>query len=132
MDELKLLVNKDEHKSVTVNNPQRPMLKDAFFVKQNNLLRKVPIQDVLWIRTEGNYSIIHTTTKKYILKLSLKKVLEQLPKDYFIQIQRAYIVALPKIQDIDVASNEVIINKERLPLGRNYRDALFSCLRILK
>jgi len=132
MDELKLLVAKDEHKTVTINNPHRTILKDAFFVKQNNLLRKVPIKDVLWIRTEGNYSIIHTTSKKYILKLSLKKVLEQLPKDYFIQIQRAYIVALSKIKDIDIATSEVVINKERLPLGRNYRDALFSCLRILK
>ncbi len=109
-----------------------PVLKGSFFVKQNNLLRKVPIKDVLWIRTEGNYSIIHTITKKYILKLSLKKVLEQLPQDYFIQIQRAYIVALPKIQDIDIGSSEVIVNKNRLPLGRNYREALFSCLRILK
>lgn len=133
MDELKLLVVKDEHKPTNISNPpKRAMLNDAFFVKQNNLLRKVPIKDVLWIRTEGNYSIIHTITKKYILKLSLKKVLEQLPKDYFIQIQRAYIVALPKIQDIDIGSSEVIINKERLPLGRNYRDALFGCLRILK
>ena len=107
-------------------------IHDALFVKQNNLLRKIPIEDVLWIKTEGNYSLIHTTSKKYILKLSLKKVLEQLPHDYFLQIQRAYIVALPKIEDIDISTNEVIINKERLPLGRNFRDALFSCLKILK
>lgn len=107
-------------------------IHDALFVKQNNLLRKIPIEDVLWIKTEGNYSLIHTVGKKYILKLSLKKVLEQLPSDYFIQIQRAYIIALPKIEDIDISTNEVIINKERLPLGRNFRDSLFSCLKILK
>jgi len=107
-------------------------IRDAFFVKQNNLLRKIPISEVLWIKTEGNYSLIHTTTKKYILKLSLKKVLEQLPTAYFIQIQRAYIIALSKIEDIDTSTNEVIITKERLPLGRNYKEALFSRLKILK
>lgn len=107
-------------------------INDALFVKQNNLLRKIPIEDVLWIKTEGNYSLIHTTSKKYILKLSLKKVLEQLPSDYFIQIQRAYIIALPKIEDIDISTNEVIIHKERLPLGRNFKEDLFSCLKILK
>ena len=32
----------------------------------------------------------------------------------------------------DIATSEVIINRERLPLGRNFRDALFSCLKILK
>ncbi len=107
-------------------------VRDAFFVKQNNLLRKIPIAEVLWIKTEGNYSLIHTTTKKYILKLSLKKVLEQLPVAYFVQIQRAYIISLSKIEDIDMSTNEVIINKERLPLGRNYKEALFGRLKILK
>ncbi|MFK7978586.1 MAG: LytR/AlgR family response regulator transcription factor [Saprospiraceae bacterium] len=115
---------------------QRPFevgfVQDAFFVKQNNLLRKIPIDEVFWIKTEGNYSLIHTTTKKYILKLSLKKVLEQLPTTYFIQIQRAYIIALSKIEDIDTSTSEVIINKERLPLGRNYKEGLFSRLNILK
>lgn len=108
------------------------LVLNAFFVKQNNLLRKVPINEVLWIKTEGNYSLIHTTTKKYIIKLSLKKVLDQLPKDFFIQIQRAYIVALPKIEDIDISTNHVLINKERIPLGRNFREELFSRLKILK
>lgn len=108
------------------------LVNDALFVKQNNLLRKIPFDAVLWIKTEGNYSIIHTKEKRYILKLSLKKVLEQLPKNYFLQIQRAYIVALPQIEDIDIAANDVIVNKERLPLGRNYREALFNCLKILK
>lgn len=112
--------------------PEVDFVQDAFFVKQNNLLRKIPIDEVLWIKTEGNYSLIHTTTKKYILKLSLKKVLEQLPVAYFIQIQRAYIIALSKIEDIDTSTSEVIINKERLPLGRNYKEGLFSRLKILK
>lgn len=107
-------------------------VKDAFFIKQNNLLRKIPIDQVLWIKTEGNYSLIHTTTKKHVLKLSLKKVLEQLPIGHFVQIQRAYIVALSKVEDIDMGTNEVIVNKERLPLGRNYKEALFSRLKILK
>lgn|GEM_PF-610615 len=113
-------------------SPEVGFIQDAFFVKQNNLLRKIPIDEVLWIKTEGNYSLIHTITKKYVLKLSLKKVLEQLPTTYFIQIQRAYIIALSKMEDIDTSTNEVIINKERLPLGRNYKEALFSRLKILK
>lgn len=107
-------------------------IADTFFIKQNNVLKKIPYDDVLWIKTEGNYSIIYTTNKRYILKLSLKKVLVQLPKSHFIQIQRAFIVALSKIEDIDTTTNEVIINEEKLPLGRNYRDELLGRLQILK
>jgi DNA-binding LytR/AlgR family response regulator len=123
------------NKETTVSlNPQSPInvVEGAFYIKQNNLLRKIAFDRVLWIKTEGNYSIIYTETKRYILKLSLKKVLEQLPKEYFLQIQRAYIVAIAKIEDIDMTSNEVIIQKERLPLGRNYRDALFNRLNIIR
>lgn len=112
--------------------PNDTIINDAFFIKQNNLLRKIPFDSVLWIKTEGNYSLIYTTDKRYILKLSLKRVLEQLPRKFFVQIQRAYIVALPKIEDIDVARSEVIIQKEKLPLGRNYREELLGRLNILK
>ena len=108
------------------------VIPDAYFVKQNNMLHKVKVDEVLWIKAEGNYSIIYTLSKKYILKLSLKKILNQLPGNYFKQIQRAYIIALTKIDDIDMGTNEVIIQKTRLPLGRNYREDLMSSLRILK
>ncbi|MEM6321807.1 MAG: LytTR family DNA-binding domain-containing protein [Bacteroidota bacterium] len=108
------------------------MVKDAFFVKQNNLLCKVPFHTVLWIKTEGNYSVINTSKGEFTLKLSLKKVLEQLPSYYFMQIQRAFIISLHQVQDIDMTSNEVVIQGKRLPIGRNYREDLLSRLRILK
>ena len=35
-------------------------MENTFFIKQNNLLRKITYDAVLWIKTEGNYSIIYT------------------------------------------------------------------------
>lgn len=107
-------------------------LHHAIFIKEDNFLRKVPIQTILWVHTEGNYSILHTTTKEYMLKISLRRMIEQLPQDHFVQIQRAYIVAIAKIEDIDMANNKVIIDGTALPIGRNYREELLSRLRILR
>jgi len=105
---------------------------DAFFIKQNNIYKKIPFDTVLWIKAEGNYSMVHVDNKRYVLKISLKKVTEQLPSDLFIQVHRAYIVYMAKIGDIDISNNELIIGEQKIPLGRSYRNDLFSKLDIIK
>jgi len=105
---------------------------NAFFIKQSNIYKKIPFETVLWIKAEGNYSMVHVVNKRYVLKISLKKVLEQLPKDLFLQVHRAYIVYVSKIEDIDISNNELTIGNEKIPLGRSYRDDLFSRLDIIK
>jgi len=105
---------------------------DAFFIKQNNIYKKVPFDTVLWIKAEGNYSMVHVDNKRYVLKISLKKVMEQLPKKLFLQVHRAYIVYLSKIENIDVSNNELTVSGHKIPLGRSYRDDLLDNLDIIK
>ncbi len=105
---------------------------DAFFIKQNNILKKIPFDEVLWIKAEGNYSMVYVGSKRFVLKISLKKVLEQLPSNFFQQIHRAYIVALEKVENIDISNNELTVGDEKLPIGRSYRDGLLSNINIVK
>ena len=105
---------------------------NAFFIKQNNVLKKIPYDIVLWIKAEGNYSMVHTDTKRYVLKISLKKVLDQLPKDRFLQIHRAHIVDVLKVNDIDMANSELTVGGYKLPIGRSYKDDLLDKINIVK
>ncbi len=106
---------------------------NAFFIKQNNVLKKIPYDTVLWIKAEGNYSMVHIDNKRYVLKISLKKVLEQLPSDRFLQIHRAHIVDVLKIDDIDMANSELTVNGgHKLPIGRSYKDDLIDKINIVK
>ncbi len=105
---------------------------DAFFIKQNNVLRKIPFASVLWIQADGNYSIVHSDNKRFVLRISLKQVLDQLPQDVFLRIHRAYAVPLDKIEDIYISSNELLIADKKLPIGRNYRANLLEHLHIVK
>ena len=105
---------------------------DAFFIKENTILKKIPYDAVLWIKAEGNYSTVHLENKRFALKLSLKRVLEQLPASQFLQIHRAYIVALEKIDGIDISNNELTIGAQKLPIGRSYRDDLLNGINIVK
>ena len=105
---------------------------NAFFIKQNNILKKIPFDEVLWIKAEGNYSMVYVGNKRFVLKISLKKILDQLPSDIFQQIHRAYIVAINQIDDIDISNNELAVGQEKLPIGRSYRDGLLSNITIVK
>lgn len=105
---------------------------DAFFIKENTILKKIPYAAVLWIKAEGNFSTLHLDNKQYTLKLSLKRVLEQLPPSHFLQIHRAYVVALQKVDRIDIANTELTIGTQKLPIGRSYRDDLLNGINIVK
>lgn len=105
---------------------------NAFFIKQNNILKKISFDEVLWIKAEGNYSMVYVGSKRFVLKISLKKVLKQLPGSFFQQIHRAYIVAVNKVDDIDISNNELTVGEEKLPIGRSYRDGLLSTINIVK
>ena len=117
----------------TVTNKVVKRFMDAFFIKQNNVLRKIPFASVLWIQADGNYSIVHSdNNKRYVLRISLKQVLDQLPEDVFLRIHRAYAVPLDKIEDIYISSSELLIADKKLPIGRNYRANLMEHLNIVK
>jgi len=105
---------------------------NAFFIKQNNVLKKIPYDTVLWIKAEGNYSMVHVDNKRYVLKISLKKVLEQLPSNRFVQIHRAHIVDVLKIDDIDMANSELTVSGNKLPIGRSYKEDLMDKINIVK
>lgn len=105
---------------------------NSFFIKQNNVLKKIPYDTVLWIKAEGNYSMVHIDNKRYVLKISLKKVLDQLPSDRFLQIHRAHIVDVMKIDDIDMAKSELSVGGHKLPIGRSYKEDLINKINIVK
>lgn len=102
------------------------------FVKSGNILYKLDLMDILWISSEGNYITINTETKKHIVKMSLRKVLQYLPNEYFVQIHRSYIVQKSYITQIDMTLNELYIEQTPLPLGRKFKESLFDQLKLLK
>jgi DNA-binding LytR/AlgR family response regulator len=54
--------------------------------------------------------------------LTLKNVMTSLPMSQFVRIHKSYVVALDKIQSIDMT--QLKIGTITLPLSRNYRDDL--------
>lgn len=106
-------------------------LDDTLFIKVNQLLQRVNIDDISHIRSEGNYCLIFTHEKKYAIKLSMVRLYKTLADKGFLQVHKSYLAKLNKIDNIDISGNEVILGNIRIPLGRKYKQELLTYLNLL-
>lgn len=102
--------------------------KEVIYVKSNYQLKKVKLNDILYLNSDGNYCMIQTHNKKYVMKISLTKIKAYLPEERFVQIHKSYLVQLSQIDSVDTSQNKVVIDDSELPLGRKYKKELLERL----
>lgn len=91
------------------------------FVKDKKNMVKVPIEEIIYIDIDGNYSTIYTAKKKFLLKRSLAKVFASLPKDKFSQVHRRSLVNLKHVKRVNFVNQEVeLSNGAIVKLGKYY------------
>lgn len=95
------------------------LLSDSFFVKVNEVLKRIEYRDVCFIHSDRNYADIHLKDKRYTAKISLAKLSQRLDTDDLTRVHKQYIINLKKIES--VSANDVFINGKPIPLGKKYR-----------
>ncbi len=96
--------------------PEYISIKDGF---QEIILT---YNDILYIKSDGNYIDLFTSTKKISIRESLEKFYTKLDKEQFSRIHRSVIVNSKKISKKTASS--VFIGSVELPLSRNYKKGL--------
>ena len=99
-----------------------------FFIKSDNKLVKIGLEEILVVEALQNYVTIHTTTKKYITYLTFKSIETYLPPALFIKTHKSYMVAAQKIESIE--GNEIRIGPHSVPISRNLKEEVME--KILK
>ncbi len=97
-----------------------------FFIKADNQLVKILLDEILFVEALQNYVAIQTLTKKYISYLTFKSVEEYLPMGKFIKVHKSYIIAAEKIDSID--GNDVKIGAYHVPISRNLKEEVMQQL----
>ncbi|MBC7888123.1 MAG: response regulator transcription factor [Ferruginibacter sp.] len=97
-----------------------------FFIKADNKLVKILLDDVLFVEGLQNYICIHTKDKKYTTWLTFKTVEDYLPADKFIKVHKSYILSASKVESIN--GNEVQIGGHHLPISRNMKEEVMEKL----
>ena len=103
--------------------------KEFVFVRDNGVLKKISIEDILFLEAMGDYVKIHTAQKFHIVHTTLKSVEGKLPPGKFLRVHRSYIVAINKIDFVE--EGVINIGKIAVPVADAYRSLLNQRLNLL-
>ena len=106
--------------------------KESLFIKKGKVLHQVKVRDVLFLSSDGNYVTLHTLENKYVVKISLKRIISYLPTNGFVQIHRGAVVQISCIDRIDLSTNELFIKDQVLTIGRKYKSGLLEQLNLIQ
>ncbi|WNM18665.1 LytR/AlgR family response regulator transcription factor [Flavobacterium capsici] len=100
------------------------VLIDSIFIRNNDKMVKVYIDDVLYIEAERNYCKIHCKEKEHLVVSTLKDLDGKLPSKNFLRIHRSFIVNISHIDEI--ATSHVVISKKALPITNELKKELLQ------
>jgi len=113
-----------EQTNVFLSEEQNTVISnDSLFIKKKNSLKKVALEDILYIEVEERYCNIITEKEKFVILISLTKISELLDKSKFIKTHRNTIVNTDKIEEIFLTDNLIILKgNHRINLSDTYKD----------
>ena len=89
---------------------------------------KIKLEDVLFIKSDTDYTEIILKENKHLSSESLRYWEENLDKDQFIRTHKSYIVNTFKIEKI--SGNQLCLSdKTVIPIGRVYRENLMASVK---
>lgn len=101
------------------------------FVSSEGQYQKVRTKEILWITSDGNMAHLHCLNETYIIRMSLTGLLKLMPTNLFMKIHKSFIVQLDAIERIDRTNNELLIQKNKIPIGRNYKSELLARFKLI-
>jgi DNA-binding LytR/AlgR family response regulator len=103
--------------------------QEFVFIKDNGVLKRISVDDILYLEAMGDYVKVHTAQKFHVLHATLKSIEEKMPSSKFIRVHRSYIVSLNKIDFIQ--EGVISIGKSTIPVADTYRSLLNKRLNLL-
>lgn len=102
---------------------------DYIFVKTENRLEKIMLNEILYIEGMRDYRRIHTVHKNIkIMTLQNFSEFEKLiPPNLICRVHKSYMVALNKI--VSVERGRIKIGDQLIPISDTYKDAFFELIK---
>lgn len=92
--------------------------KPEILVKDGEFNILLPVDEINYIESDGNYLLFHTDNKIYKTRSTIKKILEDLSENAFVQTHRAYIVNRNKI--VKFSSKNIMIGETAIPISDHF------------
>lgn len=124
------LIDEQELKKEQISNPQEVKISDAIFYKDKGVFKRINIEKILYLKSEGNYVEIFQKEKKHLIRITLQQILNELPTN-FIRCHRSYAINSLKVEEVKQSSILISGTDSSIPLTNNYKSTLIKLLKIL-
>ncbi len=102
----------------------------TIFVRENQQMVRIHIDDILYIQADRSYCDIFTKEKKYSLSMSLKALTEKVDLPQFQRVHRSYVVNIAHIEKL--TDYEILFGKTHIPISKTYKDTLMKRLNLIR
>ena len=100
---------------------------EYMFIKSENRIEKVVLDDILFIEGMKDYLKIHSTSKNRMTLQSFKGMLRHLPEGKFVRVHNSFIVSINKIDSIE--RNRIKIGETIIPISDKYKTSFFKSIK---
>jgi two-component system, LytTR family, response regulator len=98
---MKTIANTIDSEIATNNNFRKKQIKLHFL----NSFVTIPVDKIIRLEGDCNYTVVHTQNKKYVSARTLKHYQEILDESYFIRIHKSHIVNIKFVKSLDIQTN---------------------------
>jgi two-component system, LytTR family, response regulator len=99
---------------------------DFIFVKTENRLEKITINDILYIEGMRDYLRIHTVNKKIMTLQGFNELEQLIPSHLVCRVHKSYMVAINKIESIE--RSRIKIADQLIPISETYKNAFHQLI----
>lgn len=107
------------------HRPSEPA-PDFIFVKTENRLEKIMINEIVYIEGMRDYRRIHTVNKKVMTLQNFSEFEKLIPPSLVCRVHKSYMVALHKIESIE--RGRIKIADQLIPISDTYKEDFFQLI----
>lgn len=98
----------DDPKESTENTENKDLLT-RLFVRDKQRIVPLQTNEIVWLEADGDYTLIHTDRKNFLVSLTLKEFSSRLDADKFFRVHRSAIVNIDQISEIEEINRRLLI-----------------------
>ena len=99
---------------------------DYVFIKTENRLEKIMIDEILYIEGMRDYVRIHCLRKKIMTLQSFNELERLIPAHLVCRVHKSFMVAINKIETVE--RSRIKISDQLIPLSETYREAFLRLI----
>ena len=104
-----------------ITKSEHPLFRKEIFIKSGYEHIKITISDILFIKSDSDYTEITLPNKKHLSSETLRYWTKELDKDVFIRIHKSYLINSAKVEKM-IGNQLFLSNNQVVPVGRAYKE----------